>query len=191
MKLFAWWFESQIAKEKESSDDESQKIKTFSLSKKSLKIPGMLTAKPEDLLNLPEIENLKKEILHNAEQTAINFSEQDFKAVYDNLINMLESLYSTAKKGLSICQKILSEPIAIAEQKAKHSFAELSKIDSEILSSKAKDTASLVFPTNRQLEAILKKQPKYSSEIISSIVKSKVIYEELIKSIKKYMENLK
>ena len=79
----------------------------------------------------------------------------------------------------------------IAEQKAKHSFAELSKIDSEILSSKAKDTASLVFPTNRQLEAILKKQPKYSSEIISSIVKSKVIYEELIKSIKKYMENLK
>lgn len=191
MKLFAWWFESQIAKEKESSDDESQKIKTFSLSKKSLKIPGMLTAKPEDLLNLPEIENQKKEILHNTEQTAINFSEQDFKAVYDNLINMLKSLYSTAKKGLAICQKILSEPIAIAEQKAKHSFAELSKIDSEILSSKAKDTASLVFPTNRQLEAILKKQPKYSSEIISSIVKSKVIYEELIKSIKKYMENLK
>lgn len=190
MKLFAWWFESQIAKENESSE-KSQKTKTFSLSKKSLKIPGMLTAKPEDLLDLPEIENQKKEILHTAEQTALNFSEQDFKDVYDNLINMIESLYSTAKKGLSICQKILSEPLAIVEQKAKLSFAELSKIDSEILSSKAKDTASLVFPTNRQLELILKNQPKYSSEILSSIVKSKVIYNELIKSIKKYMENLK
>ncbi|MGN0739776.1 MAG: 6-hydroxymethylpterin diphosphokinase MptE-like protein [Treponema sp.] len=191
MKLFAWWFESQIAKENEFSCEESQITKTFSLSKKSLKIPGMLTAEPQSLLSLPEIENQKKQLFQNAELNACGFSEQDFKDVYDNLLDMLESLYSTAKKGLSICQKILSESQSIAEQKAKFSFDELSKIDAEILSSKAKDTASLVFPTNRQLEAILEKQPKYSSEILSSIVKSKVIYGELINSIKKYMKNLK
>lgn len=187
MKMFAWWFESQLAKEK---------INTFSLSKQSLKIPGMQNAAPEDLLLLPDISAQKKAALENSENVPLCISPSDFSAAYKNLLDMLESLYAVSEKGLSLCKKIMSGTESRAEQTAKRSFSELSEIDSKILSSKAKDVASLVFPTERRLEQILREElsalngePK--SEILLSIVRSKVIYSELLKSIAQYLKHLK
>ena len=104
---------------------------------------------------------------------------------------MFDELLSKAKKGLSICSKILSQGDTIAQQLAQKNFNELTQIDSFILDSEAKNVASLVFPTERQLEAILKNECKSSSPVISNIIKSRVIYSELISSIKQYQKYLK
>ncbi|MBQ0004038.1 MAG: DUF115 domain-containing protein [Treponema sp.] len=183
MKLFAWWFESEIAK----NMTENQ-IETYTLSRKSLMIPGMKTACEKDILCFKDITELKLNLLQTAENSEKQFSKEQFYSVYENLTVLFNELLSKSKTGLSITEKILSLPKALAEQKAKEQFSKLSEIDSYILSSDAKTVASLVFPTQRQLENLLSKEPDVSSEILQNIQRSKVIYRELINSIKKYQK---
>lgn len=181
MKLFAWWFESQIAKETQ--------LKTYSLSKKSLKIPGVNFIKIEDVLKNPEIHSEKIQLIHSAEKNAKAISKEKFDSTLEKLLSLFQELLSKSKKGLSICNKILSEPEYIAENLAKKSFSTLTEIDNYILNSEAKTVASLVFPSERQLSELLKNH-KYNSGILQNITKSKIIYTELIKSINKYLANL-
>lgn len=183
MKLFAWWFESQIAKESE--------LKTYSLSKKSLFIPGITPCDVKELLELKDVSQLKVALIADAESSGNKIDAAQFDSVYKNLLEMFDELLSKAKKGLSICSKILSQGDTIAQQLAQENFNELTQIDSFILGSEAKNVASLVFPTERQLEAILKNERKSSSPVISNIIKSRVIYSELISSIKQYQKYLK
>ncbi|MBQ0163336.1 MAG: motility associated factor glycosyltransferase family protein [Treponema sp.] len=183
MKLFAWWFESEIAKNKSDLG-----IDTYTLSTKSLMIPGMQTARIEDLLSLKDVEKNKWNLLEQAERSDKGFSKEQFDKVYDNLSNLFDQLLSKAKKGLSITEKILSLPEALAEQKSREQFPTLSEIDSYILNSDVKKVASLVFPTQRQLDSILAKEPPLKSDILKNIQRSKIIYRELITSIKKYQK---
>ena len=66
MKMFAWWLESRIA----ACPD----AKTYSLSSDSLFIPGITPIKPEELLQLPDIQNkemfLQPEISRENEKTS-------------------------------------------------------------------------------------------------------------------------
>ncbi|MBR4322744.1 6-hydroxymethylpterin diphosphokinase MptE-like protein [Treponema sp.] len=57
MKMFAWWFES---KQEEFKD----KIQSYSLSEKSLKIPGFKVAEMRELLNRAERLSEKEKFLH-------------------------------------------------------------------------------------------------------------------------------
>ena len=57
MKMFAWWFES---KQEEFKD----KIQSYSLSEKSLKIPGFKVAELRELLNRAEMLSEKEKFLH-------------------------------------------------------------------------------------------------------------------------------
>ena len=59
MKMFAWWFES---KQEEFKD----KIQSYSLSEKSLKIPGFKVAGLQELLNRAERLSEKEKFLHKA-----------------------------------------------------------------------------------------------------------------------------
>ena len=95
-----------------------------------------------------------------------------------------------AKRGLEICKKILRESEAVAERKASEQFANLDKIDSYIMTSSAKNVASLVFPSERQLENLLLSEPAQKSQVLLNITRSKVIYASLVDSIKKYQKYL-
>lgn len=182
MKLFAWWFESQLAKE--------ENVKTFTLSSKSLKIPGMHVTKPESLLDLTEIRNDYNKILSERENQKVQFTQDDFEKVLENLKSMLSELYAKAKQGLSICSDILNQGEYAAVIKAKEHAHKLEIIDSYILNSEAKTVASLVFPTQRQLDSLMQKKKSFKDPLLNSIVKSSIIYGELLKAISSYQKYL-
>ena len=190
MKLFAWWFESQIAKENEKRTEGNSFTETFTLSKDGLNIPGMKVITHDELLLLPEILSDKIQLIKKAEEVKPEFSSADFDRVYENLCTLLDELLREAKRGLEICKKILRESEAVAERKASEQFANLDKIDSYIMTSSAKNVASLVFPSERQLENLLLSEPAQKSQVLLNITRSKVIYASLVDSIKKYQKYL-
>ncbi len=195
MKLFAWWFESKIQQakdsaKKDSGKDESCTIETYTLSSKSLFIPGIKISCIKEFLMLPEITDLKKEFFASAEfsgaqSSAAESSEKAFSAVLESLISDLKSLASLSQKGISLCNEILIE-----DPRAKNNFSELEKIDSLILSSSSKQTASLVFPTQRQLEQIFSQYEFSDKSELSNAMHSKIIYQELLKAVSKYLSEL-
>lgn len=182
MKLFAWWFESQIAK--------YPQIETFTLSEKSLKIPGIKIASCSSLLALNDISLEKQSIIETSEKQHSGFDSDSFSKALQDLKDTMSDLYEQAKKGFYICDRILSESPAKAEAAARSKFAELEKIDSFIMNSQAKNAASLVFPTQRQLEELLSNEKPFSSQILCSIQKSRIIYSELKKAVSQYQKYL-
>lgn len=182
MKLFAWWFESQLAKE--------ENIKSYSLSAKSLKIPGMLVTQPQELLDLKETRIDLDNILKERENGKVQFTEDDFNTVLYTLKSLLDELYAKAKRGHSICQNILKQGEFTAILEAQKNAGTLEKIDSYILNSEAKTVASLVFPTQRQLDHLMQEQKKYNDPLLNSIVKSSLIYSQLLKAISSYQKYL-
>ena len=182
MKLFAWWFESQLAK--------NPQTETFSLSDKSLKIPGMKTVSVNELLLLSDVKVKKEAAISDAEKNCSGFNQEEFSKALAELKAMLEDLYALSKKGLNLCNKILELPPIIAAQKASEEMSSLEKIDSQILNSQAKEVASLVFPTKTQLEEITQNQKKYDIPVLNAVSSSRIIYKELIKAIRQYQKYL-
>lgn len=181
MKLFAWWFESQIAK--------YPSYETYTLSSQSLKIPGMKISSIQELLNYPDCNN-KMDLILSAEKRICNFDPELFAQTLQELKNTLSELYEHAKKGYFLCDKILSEPAAKAESFARTKFEELEKIDNFIMNSSAKNVAALVFPTQRQLDELLAQEHTYTSTILNSIQKSRIIYSQLKNAIMQYQKYL-
>lgn len=178
MKLFAWWFESQIAK--------NPQLKTYSLSSKSLNIPGMTVCDISRLLSFSDISREKQAAFISAENKKNSFDREEFESALNELKFLLEELYELARKGQNLCQKILDQSPVTASQMAEQHLKELEKIDSKILNSKAKDVASLVFPTKSQLAAISAEQKQYQIPILNAIAQSRTIYQQLVKAIKQY-----
>lgn len=182
MKLFAWWFESQIAK--------YPSYETYTLSSQSLKIPGMKISSVQEILNFEDCYNIKMDLIKSCEKRTCNFDPQLFAQTLQELKTTLSDLYEQAKKGYFICDKILSEPSANAESYARTKFEDLGKIDNYIMNSSAKNVAALVFPTQRQLDELLSKEKPYKSSILNSIQKSRIIYSQLKNAIKQYQKYL-
>ena len=176
MKMFAWWFESKAEEFKSS-------IKSYSLSEKSLKIPNFTVKPAEELLSRPEKLAEKEEIFAKTSFSAP--SQNDiFTSAVQNLKDGLSELYDTAKKGTRLAEEGIQSP---APQKF---LAELSKIDEKILHSEYKEIASLVFPTEKKLAALFETISPLHDEIKNFFQKSKIIYKELMASIRKYQEFL-
>lgn len=105
MKMFAWWFESNIAA--------SPETKTFTLSPEGLYIPGIEPFELKELLALPNVLPQKKEFL-SASQTA---EEQQKKA--ENLKTAKKEFNRQLQNALNICieaQKNLDRPNFNAEE---------------------------------------------------------------------------
>lgn len=188
MKLFAWWFESQIAK--------NPKTKTFSLSKKSLQIPGIEYAPIEKLFTYETIKQItnfsKQELIQNAEDKKSQITKEKFEKVFFRLIDSFSQINELAKNALDICNFILNRNNTNLSQQQLQTYLEkLTQIDSKILSSDAKDAASLVFPTEEKLSQLINSQKEYSSPFLYNINKSKTIYEQILKSTQMYLNMLK
>lgn len=105
MKMFAWWFESNIAA--------SPETKTFTLSPEGLYIPGVEPLELEKLIEQPDILPQKTEFLSAAQTAEEKFRrEQGFKAA-------VKEFNAELQAALNICieaQKKLAAPDFNAEE---------------------------------------------------------------------------
>ena len=167
MKMFAWWFESK-------QEEFKEKIQTYSLSSRSMKIPGFKVA---IYLSLPEV-SFPDSLSSPGNDKSQSGDNGSYDRAVAELKSGLSSLYETAKKGFEI---------------ASHSglLSELSKIDSDILHSQYKEIASLVFPTEKRLASLFETLPQEKDEFRSTLQKSRLIYSELMKGIEMYLKYLR
>lgn len=190
MKMFAWWFESKI--------QEFPDTKTFSLSEESLFIPGISVIKIEEILNEKEKSREKNEFFNFEKIIEENTeNEKKYFQILNELNSGFEQLNFICDEGILFCKKAVEISKNMEEMNSKKNSDELKRISSklreidfQILNSKFKEIASLVFPTENQLEKKFSLLNISDKEIISSFVKSKFIYEEINNSIKLYKKYL-
>ena len=191
MSLFAWWFESNCSTALKDGQT------TFTLTPQSLAIPNISISSPQELLlecnaKKEELMEAKKKFFEQAQKNSIQIKAQEEKNALPSFENVLEefkenllNLLSLSKKGLALCQSAIQNRTKVREVNAK-----LSEIDSQILNSKGKDAAALVFPTERQLAAKAKELPDsaMNDPMLKPIYYSRLIYSELQKAVKAYLD---
>ncbi|MDY6397318.1 MAG: 6-hydroxymethylpterin diphosphokinase MptE-like protein [Treponema sp.] len=209
MKMFAWWFESKQEEFKSS-------VKSYTLSAKSLKIPGFQVADVEELLSRPEKFTEKEKFLNSAgnggtgvgsdhacvgKTCETGFERVSAKAVPEpRKTSTSNTFFTTAlsnlKSGLEELYATAKKGFRLADDGIKSAvpqkvLPELEKIDSKILRSEYKEIASLVFPTEKRLAELYQNLPPMNNEIKSSLQKSRTIYKELMNSIAQYQKYLR
>ena len=180
MQLFSWWFE------KNCTNANTHGIKTFSLTSESLAINGIEKFGLKEFLLKPTINIERKIFFEKAQDNKEKLPKQkntSFAQQKNQFSENLKTLEALAKRGINLCNKAICSPISIPEV-----FNKLNEIDRRISSSSAKDAASLVFPTQRQLDFLSEKIPNNSEleKKLYSIRYSNLIYSELLKSINLY-----
>lgn len=174
MKLYSWWFESKCVAFPTTD--------TFSLSSKSLAIPGIKPCNITRILALPTAE---KDIqgFYAIRETCIK--EHNLDKSLSSLFNDLIELQGIAQQGIILCQRNYKTETDYAT-----CLKKLDKIDTKIHKSKAKNIAAFVFPTPNQLEKLIKEkiavQPPFNTYISASrhnILKSQILYEAVVNSI--------
>ena len=104
MNLYAWWFESKCA--------EFIETKTFSLSKKSLAIPGINYFSVEELINFPEQEKFDIEKIKNSVCKTENQTLEKEKITFtENLKNLILEIETSIKKSTENQTMEISEEI--------------------------------------------------------------------------------
>ena len=95
MNLYAWWFESKCA--------EFSEIKTFSLSKKSLAIPGINYFSVKELINLPEQEKFNieklKDLVCKTENQTLEKEKITFTKNLKELILQIDNYIKNSEKN--------------------------------------------------------------------------------------------
>ncbi|MBO5100561.1 MAG: motility associated factor glycosyltransferase family protein [Treponema sp.] len=178
MKMFAWWFENKAIQYPD--------IKTFSFSDKSLYIPGINVTTIENFLAKDTIEHSKNVFFENAEKNKPIYDSELFSQVLKNLLDGIEQISILAKKGISLADKgLTSSNININKI-----LEELNFIDEKILKSDFKDIAAIVFPTENQLNKIFSNTIFPDDKTKELLLKTKIIYKELLNSIKLYKKYL-
>ncbi len=178
MQMFSWWFESKCV--------EFPQNKTFTLSDKSLNIPGIKVSSVEELLKKNDAEALRKEFFDCETRSSFKNNPEKFAAVKEELKAGLNDLYKTARKGVNLAQ----EGLTATPQKASQLMADLEKIDTKVLTSELKDAASLVFPTEKRLNEIFAATSFPSDKSRALFLREKIIYTELAKALSAYNELL-
>ena len=114
---------------------------------------------------------------------------QNFNAVFEELETGLENLYSLAKKAFFTCEKTISDKNLSAE-KIQKALKLLEQTDFELRNSQFTQIASLVFPTEAKLNEIFSSQILPTDKFSSVFARSKIVYEELMKSVRQYQQFL-
>ncbi len=176
MDLFKWWFEVQCRKA------DAMNAKTFTLTPESQKIDGISYMCMEDFMKLENVLERKKKFF-DATCSLPEIAEKDFLLLKKNFFDGLKELGILAKKGVKLCNDGLADRVKLPQIVQK-----LDELDRMILNSAFKDVTSLVFPTQRQLELLAKDIPNVSQSDrqIYSLRYSKIVYQELFKSVLRY-----
>lgn len=171
MKMFSWWFESKCV--------EFPQTATFTLSDRSLNIPGIKVSSVENLLTRPDVPDLRKQFFEAENSSEFKNDPELYQKTKKELTDGLDDLYQTAKKGVSLSQ----EGLTANPQRAATLMAQLEKIEARILTSELKDAASLVFPTERRLNEIFEATSFPDDPTRKLFLRQKIIYSELTKAI--------
>lgn len=180
MSMFSWWFERSTA----TALLDNQR--TYTLTPESLAIKGIEIAKTESLLAEKDRSEIKKNFFQMANDRGTQLRKEkttDYAKVKEMFLANLEELEAISKKGLQLCKTGLENT-----GRAKEIFSKLQEVDSQILTSKAKDAAALVFPTQRQLDKLSRDLPKEGP--LAPLYMSRLIYTQLQKAVKEYQEAL-
>lgn len=181
MSLFSWWFENQCTNARKTGTE------TYSLTTESLAIKGIEPFRLEDFLSMEIIDGRKKIFMEESEKntTEASASKEEFELIKKQFAENLNELESIAKKGIEAANRAIKD-----RTKMQQSLAKLSEIDSLIMNSKAKDAASLVFPTKRQLEKFAAHIPHTTEweKTVYPIQYSKLIYTQLLSSVKLFQK---
>ncbi|HPX25632.1 MAG TPA: DUF115 domain-containing protein [Treponemataceae bacterium] len=170
MKLYAWWFESKCAS--------MPQITTYSVTKKSMKIPGISYYPLEEFLSVsPKC----------SKQLPV-FTHQENHITSGLLQNLLQSVHAAAvqvHEGIQICSQ--ASKILFETDKQRKLLEKLQIIDQNIRSSEIKETISLIFPGKKKLDTLFEKAglgKDSEPTFLSSIQQSKIIYSELLHGLK-------
>ena len=141
--MFAWWFESRLQKFPE--------IKTFTLSKEGLKIPGINPCEIRDILSKNEIPQEKSRFL-SLYKTEQKHSEQEFSAAIKIFNSELEELKKIAEKNALESKKLILQN-ALPD---KEIFQTLQNLENSFLTvaaqKKSLDFMKVLFPTEKLLK---------------------------------------
>ncbi|UTC46971.1 motility associated factor glycosyltransferase family protein [Treponema vincentii] len=146
MLLYAWWFESALAKYPE--------VKTFNLMPHGVFIPGMPACSAEDFAGLTAgglprtaIEERLQTIVHNAYSQAFldgcGARERQLAASVNAMTEGAAALAAQAEKAEALCRRLAECSSGSAEQAAL--ITQLNKIDEEIKNGFAKDLVAVLF----------------------------------------------
>lgn len=180
MSLFSWWFETNCR------DAEKVGVHTYSLTRQSLAIKGITPADTQAILSKDIADTQKSDFFYRAKQNSLLLRKTDkppFAEVLADFENDLDTLIQLAKKALSLCEAVLRD-----RTKAQTAAQKLTAIDNEILCSASKNAASLVFPTERQLEQEADSLPH--DKALYSFYYSRLIYQKLQTAAKEYLSTL-
>ncbi len=185
MKLYAWWFESKCAAHPQ--------IKTYSLSKKSLSIPLIEPVSVNEIYSLAEAQDSIKLFCTSKNNTPICI---DHNTIYNSLLEDFSTLNTILDNGISLSNKTCKK-----DSEYEKLLRALSDIDSAITISSAKNIVALVFPSPEQLQSIMDKhlpdeplpppQGTYAMAAQYNILKSKLLYELIKKSIELHLHYLR
>lgn len=184
MKMFAWWFESKQAEFSPSG------IASYSLSEKSLKIPGFKTLSIGQILSLPDFSDLKNEFFAQSEgkkseisdsEKSNQFSEiknpenatsenksksqnnensEKLKKVLEMIKNGLDELYLLAKKGADISDKAIAKQIGYSASNLASNFVDKNANNLNLASKKFGNQENFSLELEKIDSAILNSQFK-------------------------------
>ena len=150
MLLYAWWFESALAKYPE--------VKTFNLMPHGVFIPGMPACSAEDFAGLTAgglprtaIEERLQTIVHNAYSQAFldgcGARERQLAASVNAMTEGAAALAAQAEKAEALCRCLAECSSGSAEHIADQAalITQLNKIDEEIKNGFAKDLVAVLF----------------------------------------------
>ncbi len=126
MKMFAWWFESNIAS--------SPKVKTYTISPEGLKIPGVIPTELKELLNFPDISEEKQKFLSLAQTN----EEKQKKA--EGFFKGKVEFNAELEKALNICKE--------AQKNLKNENLDSEEYKNKLACLKISSILALIPPTN-------------------------------------------
>jgi len=175
MRLYAWWFESRLARPSSPP--------TVSLSRGGLAIPGMASGDIEELLALPD----RRDEIENrlAAAAALRPPEGSRGRTYrglDSLRRQLERIALAAEKAQSAA-RVGVEALASGKD-CSDALELLASCDDEILSLEGRDVAGFLLPSAREL-AVGK-----AGSLGESFAQSEALYGSLAESARYHLEIL-
>ena len=173
MKMFAWWFESRIA----SCPD----VKTYTLDRSGIAIPGIEPVDVRSFLKKPDTTVQKEKFIKKSEasEKAHLPTKERFNAVRSEFLREIAALRKSAEDGKKICENTLAQN---TNADCPATLRVLAGIDEAILKSSVKDAVSLAFPSGRSFADFAGSGDKTGDAFRETLVHSRRFYAELLQA---------
>ncbi len=189
MALYAWWFESNCSRFAESGGQ------TFTLTPKSLAIPGIKVADAGQILAaVPCRASIDRLIcgagMESGEEKKAK-DRQRLMKVIEELLSELRDMRCRTKDVLELCRSTLDAGHK-TEALLAVTLKKISEYEEGLSKSSASSLASLLFPSEEEIDALAKKQipagiPEQFSGYCDNISRSSAVYACVLTALDRYI----